>query len=261
MARGAGDRLIVNDDVFNWTTLPASVAVVGTGIIGLELAQALALLGVRVRLLGRNGRVGPLTEPSLQILTHDLVDASLQLSADAKIVAVESGGDGVVVRFETADGVQQETFEYLLAATGRRPNLNGLNVEKAGIKVDDKGRIPFDRGSQQIDDLPVFIAGDVHGVWPLLHEASDDGRIAGDNAATWPKVVPRPRRAPLAIVFSQPQIMMAGASHAELTADNVDFATGTVSFKKQGRARVMCVNQVRCTSMANTAADAFSAPK
>ncbi|WP_029890960.1 dihydrolipoyl dehydrogenase [Polycyclovorans algicola] len=238
-----GDRLIVNDDVFNWTTLPASVAVVGTGIIGLELAQALALLGVRVRLLGRNGRVGPLTEPSLQNLTHDLVDASLQLSADAKIVAVESGGDGVVVRFETADGVQQETFEYLLAATGRRPNLNGLNVEKAGIKVDDKGRIPFDRGTQQIDDLPVFIAGDVHGVRPLLHEASDDGRIAGDNAVTWPKVVQRPRRAPLAIVFSQPQIMMAGASHAELTADNVDFATGTVSFKKQGRARVMCVNQ------------------
>ena len=61
-----GDRLIVNDDVFDWTTLPASVAVVGTGVVGLELAQALHRLGVRVRLFGRSRRVGPLTDPALQ---------------------------------------------------------------------------------------------------------------------------------------------------------------------------------------------------
>ena len=236
-------RLVINDDVFNWTTLPASVAVVGTGIIGLELAQALALLGIRVRLLGRNGRVGPLTDPALQALSHTLVKSSLALSASAQSLEVERGGDGVVVRFEDAGGVHEETFEYLLAATGRHPNLDGLDVEKAGIQRDDKGRIHFNRETQQIGDLPVFIAGDVHGLRPLLHEASDDGRLAGDNAATWPNIVQRPRRAPLAIVFSQPQIMMAGASHAELTAQKVDFATGTVSFNKQGRARVMCVNR------------------
>ena len=237
-----GDRLVVNDDVFNWATLPASVAVVGTGIIGLELAQALSLLGVRVRLLGRNGKVGPLTDPALQRLSHDLVTSTLAVAADAEIREVTRQGDAVQVRFQDADGLHEERFDCLLAATGRRPNLDDLNIENAGIARDAKGRVAFDRETQQIGTLPVFIAGDVHGTRPLLHEASDDGRIAGDNAGRWPKLQRRPRRAPLSIVFSHPQIMMAGASHAELVAQQADFATGSVSFKSQGRARVMRVN-------------------
>ncbi|PWB66295.1 MAG: dihydrolipoyl dehydrogenase, partial [Betaproteobacteria bacterium] len=60
---GAGDRLLVNDDVFAWDTLPRSVAVFGPGVIGLELGQALSRLGVRVVVLGRGGRVGPLADP------------------------------------------------------------------------------------------------------------------------------------------------------------------------------------------------------
>ena len=67
-----GDRLIVNDDVFEWTDLPRSVAVVGAGVIGLELAQALHRLGVRVRLYGRTARVGPATDPALQALTREV---------------------------------------------------------------------------------------------------------------------------------------------------------------------------------------------
>ena len=68
--RALGDRLIVNDDVFDWNDLPRSVAVVGAGVIGLELAQALHRLGVRVRLYGRSERVGPLTDPALQALAR-----------------------------------------------------------------------------------------------------------------------------------------------------------------------------------------------
>ena len=85
-----GDRLVVNDDVFNWATLPASVAVVGTGIIGLELAQALSLLGVRVRLLGRNGKVGPLTDPALQRLSHDLRATRCRCAFKTRTVCMKS---------------------------------------------------------------------------------------------------------------------------------------------------------------------------
>src|SRR5580658_6825778 len=62
--RSLGDRAIVNDDVFEWTDLPRSVAVVGAGVIGLELGQALSRLGVRVSILGARGRVGPLSDPA-----------------------------------------------------------------------------------------------------------------------------------------------------------------------------------------------------
>lgn len=73
----------------------------------------------------------------------------------------------------------------------------------------------------------------------MLHEAADEGHIAGDNAGRWPEVVPHPRRTPLAVVFSEPQIMLTGRHHRELCASGVRFATGTVSFANQGRSRVI----------------------
>lgn len=238
-----GDRLIVNDQVFDWTDLPASVAVMGAGIIGLELAQALAALGVRVRLFGRSGRVGPLTDPGLQTLTREIIGADLPLSAAARIESVRRDGREVLVAFDEGRGIQQEHFDVLLAATGRVPNLDGLDLANAGLTL-APGELPgFDRQTQQIGELPLFIAGDVHGETPLLHEASDDGRIAGDNAGRWPRLHRRPRRAPLTVVFSHPQILLAGATHAELEAGGQPFVTGAVSFRNQGRARVMAVNE------------------
>jgi dihydrolipoamide dehydrogenase len=85
----------------------------------------------------------------------------------------------------------------------------------------------------------VFIAGDASDEAALLHEASDEGRIAGDNAGRYPDQVVRPRRAPLTVVFSDPQIALAGESHAQLRARGARFAVGSASFDDQGRSRVM----------------------
>ena len=90
--RDLGDRLVINDDVFDWHTLPASVAVVGAGVIGLELAQALHRLGVRVRLYGRGERVGPLTDPVLQALAREIFAAELPLTLDARHLAPRRDG-------------------------------------------------------------------------------------------------------------------------------------------------------------------------
>jgi dihydrolipoamide dehydrogenase len=70
------------------------------------------------------------------------------------------------------------------------------------------------------------MAGDVNDDRPLLHEAADEGRIAGDNAGRWPDVRMRPRRAPLAVVFSEPQMALVGATHAELCASGAAFEIG-----------------------------------
>lgn len=238
-----GERLLVNDDVFAWTTLPASVAVVGAGVIGLELAQALHRLGVRVRLYARS-RVGPLTDPALQSLTRELFAAELPLTVGAHHLQPRREGDEVVVHCTDAEGRSDEQrFDYLLAASGRRPNVDGLGLETTGLPLDAGGVPRHDRHTGQVGASHVFIAGDAGGERLLLHEAADAGRIAGDNAGRWPDVRVRPRRAPLAVVFSDPQIMLAGASHAELTAAGSVFASGGVSFADQGRSRVMGANR------------------
>ena len=139
--------------------------------------------------------------------------------------------------------VHEEHFEWLLCATGRRPNVDALALAATTLPLDPAGVPVFDRRTGQIGNAPVFIAGDVLDDRPLLHEAADEGRIAGDNAGRFPDVRVRPRRAPLAVVFSEPQIMLAGASHAELRASGVAFETGGVSFEDQGRSRVIGRNQ------------------
>lgn len=234
-----GDRLIVNDDVFAWDDLPGSVAVVGAGVIGLELAQALSRLGVRTRLFGRDGRIGPLTDPDIMAAARSAFRADYPFDPHAEIVSVVRDGEGVRVTARVDGRTVHERFDYLLAATGRRPNLDGLDLPRAGIALDERGLpVGWDRTTGRIADLPIFLAGDAAADRALLHEASDEGRIAGDNAARYPFVSPRRRRTPLAIVFSDPQIAMVGASHAELVASGAAFVTGTVDFTGQGRARV-----------------------
>lgn len=230
-----GEKLLVNDDVFDWVDLPRSVAVVGAGVIGLELALALHKLGVRVRLFARGERVGPLTDPELQPLTQRLFAEALPLTLNAAGLQPVREGDQVLIG--------GEHFDVLLCAAGRQPNLDGLGLEHLGLPRGAAGQPLIDRHTGQWGSAPVFVAGDVTGDRPLLHEAADAGRIAGDNAARWPRVLHRPRRAPLAVVFSDPQIAMAGASHAELVAAGHPFDTGRVSFADQGRSRVMLVNR------------------
>ena len=234
----AGERLIINDDVFSWDTLPASVAVLGGGVIALELAQALHRLGVKIRVYVRSARLGPLTDPALQALTHEILGQELDIQFNTRDLQLQRDRDQIVVSLPD----DERRFDWVLAASGRSPNLQGMGIENTSLPLDERGVPLFDPRTGQIGDSQVFIAGDVTNELEILHEAADEGRIAGDNAGRYPDVRVRPRRAPLAVVFSDPQIMVAGQSHAQLSRAGVGFATGTVSFTNQGRSRVMLKN-------------------
>ncbi|HLR78821.1 MAG TPA: dihydrolipoyl dehydrogenase, partial [Burkholderiaceae bacterium] len=93
----------------------------------------------------------------------------------------------------------------------------------------------------QLDPAPIFIAGDVMGTLPVLHEAADEGRLAGQNAAALPEVEPGQRRAGLAIVFSDPQLAYVGQRYADLPKTGV--VTGQVNFSNQGRSRIILKNR------------------
>ncbi|MGF6599902.1 dihydrolipoamide dehydrogenase [Paraburkholderia sp. GAS448] len=242
MYQALGDRAIVNDDVFAWSDLPRKVAVVGAGVIGLELGQALAHLGVDVTVLGARGRVGPLTDPAIKAYAHETFRQSFRFEAHATVEAAVRQGDEVQLRFRNDAGeLAEDTFDYVLVTAGRKPNFDRLALNNTGIQLDSKGVPVYDPLTLQAGAHPVFIAGDANDVLPLLHEAADEGRAAGTNAARFPNVVPLVRRAPIAVLFSDPGIAMVGARHADLAPDS--FVTGEVSFEDQGRSRVMLKNR------------------
>ncbi len=238
---GLGDRLVINDDIFDWTDLPQSVAVFGPGVIGIELGQALSRLGVEVLVFGRGGPLGPLTDPKVAAAANESLGREFYLDTDANVSRVTHIDDAIQIEYEGLDG-QQDTVDvdYVIAATGRSPNVKGLSLENTSLPLDEQGVPVFDPATMRIGDSHAFIAGDIDSDRPILHEASDEGHIAGENAARFPLVTPQRRSSPLGIVFSDPQMAMVGDRFADLDSENI--VIGEVSFKDQGRSRVMLKN-------------------
>jgi len=239
------EHVVTTDELFYWDDLPKSVAVFGSGVIGLELGQALHRLGVRTVLFGRGGNVGPLKDPEILACANKTFQAEFPFYSDAVVISVSLGGEGVQISYQkdASSPEKTDTFELVLAATGRRPNVDRLKLENTSLDLDDRGMPLYDPQSMQCGDSAIFVAGDVTGDAPILHEAADEGSIAGENAGRYPEVYKRARKTPLGVVFSDPQIAMAGASYAQLKKEGRDFAIGQVDFEDQGRARVMLVNK------------------
>lgn len=239
-----GERLVLNDDIFNWDDLPKSVALFGPGVIGLELGQALHRLGVSVWMLGRGGKLGPFSDEKVMKYAEQLFGEEFYLDTDAQVQAMHRVGDQVEISLMDPEGVNQVILvDYVIAATGRRPNVDQLGLDKLELACDEKGVPLTDRLTLQTSIKHIFLAGDASNQLPLLHEANDQGRIAGENAARFPDVVPGLRHSALSIVFTSPQIALVGASYQALTEAGTAFAIGEVSFENQGRSRLMARNK------------------
>ncbi len=242
-----GDRLIINDDVFDWDDLPNSVAVFGPGVIGLELGQALKRLGVEVVMFGLGGQVGPLTDPTVMAYADKTFNEEFYLDADVRLESMKRIGDAVEIQYQDKDGeFKVITVDYVLAATGRRPNVDKLAIENTALELDERGVPLADHFTLQTSVASIFVAGDASNQLPLLHEAADQGRIAGDNAGRFPDIRAGLRRSKISAVFSDPQIAMVGETYKEITTRLGNcgcFETGEVSFESQGRSRVMLRNK------------------
>lgn len=242
-----GDRLIINDDVFEWEDLPQSVAVFGPGVIGLELGQALKRLGVEVVMFGLGGQVGPLTDPAIMAYADKAFNEEFYLDADVKVESMKRIGDSVEIQYLNKEGVLDTIIvDYVLAATGRRPNVDKLAIENTDLELDQRGVPMADYYTLQTSVSSIFIAGDASNQLPLLHEAADQGRIAGDNAGRFPDIRAGLRRSKISAVFSDPQIAMVGETYREISnrlGNCGCFETGEVSFENQGRSRVMLRNK------------------
>ncbi len=193
-------------------------------------------------MFGRHGHVGPFTDPQVRDYATRVFQRELALDADADIRGIEREGDRVVLRYRGRDGAERASaVDFVIAATGRSAERRTAGAREHVARA---RRATASRCSTGIrcnaaiprSSSPATSNDDL----PLLHEAADEGRIAGENAARFPDVRAAPRRAPLAVVFSDPQLAVIGARHAELAPGS--FVTGAVSFEDQGRSRVMLRN-------------------
>lgn len=242
--RGLGERLLTTDTLFEIPDLPESLAVLGAGAVGIEIAQAMARLGVAVTVLDAGDTIAGLSEPNLARQAAAIFGAELDLHLGATLEGAEPEGDRVRLDWTDRHGRSHVTqAARVLAATGRAPNLNELDLTAAGLQVGENGVPEFDHSTLVCAGAPILIAGDADAWRPVLHEASRQGRIAGANAAALVAGRPVQAVAPwtqLAMVFTHPQAAAIGAPYAP-DADNR--VIGAMDFSDQGRARLEGHNQ------------------
>lgn len=225
-------RLLTTDTLFEQEDLPRRIAVLGLGAIGVEMAQAMSRLGLEIAAFGHAAGVAGLSDAKVNDVAAELLGREFPMLFGVRAELADAEG-GVRVRA----GNTEHTFDAVLAALGRQPNIDDLGLETLGVALDQRGMPHVDPTTQQVGDLPVFLAGDANGQTPLLHEAADEGHIAGLNACRIALSADAPvcfaRRTRLAIVFAEPGIAVVGKRLRELDAS----LAGEVRFENQGRAR------------------------
>ncbi len=231
-----GDRILTTDNLFEQETLPPSLAVIGLGVIGLEIGQALHRLGIQVTGIDMLETIGGLSDPAVNAAALKVIGDEFPLWLGHPAEVAELDG-----QLKVSAGENIALVDKLLVSMGRRPNTDGLGLDVIGAPLDDLGRPRFDPGTLQLGDLPIFIAGDATGERMILHEAGDEGRIAGSNAVRDEPIAYR-RKTPLAVTFCDPNIASAGASWAELEG-RADVAVGEYDMASQTRAMVMGRNR------------------
>jgi dihydrolipoamide dehydrogenase len=224
-----GDRILTTDTLFEQADLPRRIAVVGLGAVGAELAQALARLGLDVAGFESGEALAGLNDPEVNARLHSFLDDEIALHTGAE-ATLEEVDDGIAV----SGGGETFTADLVLAAMGRKPNVAGLGLETLGVPLDERGMPEVDPHSLQIADLPVYLVGDANGRLPILHEAADEGYIAGQNAMADAPSRFR-RRIRLGIVFVSPEVAQVGSRFTELDPEAT--AIGAFDFRRQGRAR------------------------
>ncbi len=246
-----GEALLTSDTVFDMSDLPDSLAVVGTGAVGLELAQAFTRLGVAVTVFNRENRVAGLKDSDINTKAIECLGNDLTMHLKSEINEIGTKADDnndqvAFIEYTDKDGNQCNwEGSRVLVATGRRNNIEALGIENLGVELDDKNRPKnLDKHTGQIGDLEVYIVGDANVHIPLLHVASDEGYSAGSIVCDQnTEAYIRPSAIPFSIVFTSPQIVNVGMTQQEIEEDpDIEYVTGKASFDNQGRSRIMGVN-------------------
>ena len=219
--------------------VPEHMVVVGGGVIGLELGSVWSRLGAKVTVIEFLDKIlGTMDGEASKQFQKILAKQGIDFKLSAKVTAVEKGENGAKVTFEPVKGGDAETLEadIVLISTGRKPFTEGLGLEEAGVKLDDRGRVEID-GHFKTNVDGIYAIGDVVKGPMLAHKAEDEGValaeiLAGQAGHVNYDVIP-------SVVYTQPEVASLGKTEEELKKAGVAYTVGKFPFMANGRARAM----------------------
>jgi dihydrolipoamide dehydrogenase len=230
------ERIITSTEALALKEVPKHLVIIGGGVIGIELGQVYLRLGAQVSVVEFMDRIIPGMDGALsKELTKVLKKQGMKFYVSHKVKSVERNGDAVVVQAENAKG-ETITLEgdYSLVSVGRRPYTDGLNADKAGVKISDRGQVEVNDHLQT--SVPnIYAIGDVVRGAMLAHKAEEEGVmvaeiLAGQKPHIDYNLIP-------GVVYTWPEVAAVGQTEEQLKAAGVKYKSGSFPFKALGRAR------------------------
>jgi len=229
-------RIITSTEALTLTEIPKHLVIIGGGIIGLELGSVYARLGSEISVIEfTDGIIGTMDRTLGKELEKSLKKLGFKFYLQHKVTAASVKGKEVTVTAEDKNGGKVSfTGDYCLVSVGRKPYTENLGLEKAGVKLDDRGRVLVNE-HLQTNVAHVYAIGDVVKGVMLAHKAEEEGMfvaetLAGQKPHINYNLIP-------GVVYTWPEVAGVGQTEEELKAKGSKYKTGSFPFKALGRAR------------------------
>jgi dihydrolipoamide dehydrogenase len=230
------ERVITSTEALELKEVPKHMIVIGGGVIGVELGSVYARLGAKVSVVEYLDSLIPTMDSTMgKELQKSLKGLGFEFYLGHKVTGVEKKGKNVTVKAETKKGENVEIKgDYCLVSIGRRPYTDKLGLDKAGVKMDDKGRVEVDNHLRtNVDNI--YAIGDVVKGAMLAHKAEEEGvfvaeTMAGQKPHINYNLIP-------GVVYTWPEVASVGYTEEQLKEQGRKFKTGKFPYKALGRAR------------------------
>jgi pyruvate/2-oxoglutarate dehydrogenase complex dihydrolipoamide dehydrogenase (E3) component len=230
---------IDSDAVLELEAIPESVVVLGGGYTACELGQFLARMGARTTILIRSGHLLTETDDDVgDALTGYFREEGIEVVTRAALIGVERRGAEKVVRYLEGGMEREARGREIFYALGRSPNVAGLDLERAGVACDARGRIVVD-GKMRTTNPNVYAVGDVLGERMLVHVAIYQGEVAARNACLDAGESVDYTLTGAHTVFTDPQFAAVGMSEKDLRANGIAYVRGRYEFAEHGKAQCL----------------------
>ncbi|WP_457632455.1 dihydrolipoyl dehydrogenase [Oceanithermus desulfurans] len=231
-----GERVLTSTEMLRVENgVPPRLLVIGGGVIGLEFASIYARLGAEVTVVEYTDQILPGSDPELvKLLARSLKKQGIAVRTATKAVGYEETKSGLRVTVEPVAGGEPETLDAdkILLAVGRVPVTEGLNLEAAGVRTDERGFVPTNEHMET--NVPgVYAIGDVARPPMLAHKAMKEGLVAAEHAAG--RAAAFDQQIP-SVVYTQPEFASVGMTEAEAEKRGLKVRVGRFPFSASGRA-------------------------
>ena len=230
------ERVITSTEALKLKEVPKHLIVIGGGVIGLELGQVYKRLGAEVTVVEYMDRIIPGMDGALsKELTKVMKKQKVQFNLSHKVKSVERKGDEIIVKADDKKGNEVTmTGDYCLVCVGRRPYTDGLNLEAAGVKMDDRGRVEVN-AHLQTNVSNIYAIGDVIKGAMLAHKAEEEGTLvaellAGQKPHIDYNLIP-------GVVYTWPEVAAVGKTEEQLKEEGVEYKVGQFPMRALGRSR------------------------